>query len=63
MYINEIINSIKPPVTLSGFPAITITLPELQKAPQTDLFSLPVLKQLETEKDTIPAEDDKEESR
>ena len=44
MYTTDTINNIKPQVTISGFSAVTITLPEIKKVPGADLFTLPVLK-------------------
>lgn len=42
MYITNTITNIKTPVTNSGFSAITITLPKIQKGIKKDFFTLPV---------------------
>ena len=43
IYITNTICKDNPMVTNSGFPAVTITLPEIQKVPEKDLFTLPVI--------------------
>ncbi len=42
-YITNTICKDTPMVTHSGFSAVTITLPEIQKTPEKDLFTLPTI--------------------
>ncbi len=44
MYITNTTSKNTPAVTNSGFSAVTISFPEIQKIPQKDLFILPTLK-------------------